>query len=218
MANSKPVIFRGDLTEERLLTHLSAGAGDEKFLAVDCEMMGLKPVRDRLCLVQMCDEHGNVSLVQIGAEQQEAPNLKRLLEAKNITKLFHFARADLAFLRYQLGILVNPVFCTKIASKLARTYTDRHGLREVAREFVNIDLNKNQQSSDWGRDKLTPEQIEYAANDVLYLIEIRNILQEMLEREGRLELATKCFEALPLMVELDLLEYDFVFEHHPPNK
>ncbi len=216
MSSNKPLILRGDLTQERLLTHLSAG-GEKGSLSVDCEMMGLKPIRDRLCLVQMCDENRNVTLLQIEPDQQEAPNLKILLEAPNITKLFHFARADLSFLRYQLGILVNPVFCTKIASKLARTYTDRHGLREVAREFLNIDLNKNQQSSDWGRNNLSPEQVEYAANDVLHLIEIKNVLTEMLYREDRLELAEKCFAQLPLMVELDLLEYDYVFEHHPPR-
>jgi len=214
--NSKPVIFKQDLTPERLALHLGAG-GDKGALAVDCEMMGLKPVRDRLCLVQMCDESGNVSLVQIASEQQEAPNLKTLLESTKVTKIFHFGRADLAFLRYQLGILVNPVFCTKIASKLARTYTDRHGLREVAREFLGIDLNKNQQSSDWGKDALSQEQIDYACNDVLYLVELKNTLEKILMREGRLELAERCFNQLPLMVELDLLEYDYVFEHNTPK-
>jgi ribonuclease D len=215
-SNKKPQIFRADLTQERLKEHLGA-AGEKGFLAVDCEMMGLKTVRDRLCLVQMCDEDGNVSLVQIEPEQQEAPNLKILLQAPNITKIFHFARADLAFLRYQLGILVNPVFCTKVGSKLARTYTDRHGLREVAREFLNIDLNKNQQSSDWGREKLSQEQIDYAANDVLFLNDIRKAMTEILEREGRLELAERCFAQIPLMSELDVLEYDYVFEHHAPK-
>ncbi|MDX1919257.1 MAG: hypothetical protein SFU25_00815 [Candidatus Caenarcaniphilales bacterium] len=209
----RAVIFKKDLTPERLNQHLTSGA----YLAVDCEMMGLKPPRDRLCLVQMCDEAGNVSLVQIAPEQQEAPNLKQLLESDKITKIFHFARADLAFLRFQLGILVQPVFCTKVASKLARTYTERHGLRELAREFIGVDLNKNQQSSDWGRDKLSDEQIEYASNDVLFLNELKNILITMLEREERLDLAYKCFETLPLMVELDLLNYDFVFEHNTPK-
>jgi ribonuclease D len=216
-AGSKSLILKGDLTAERLELHLNAGKNEQKHLSVDCEMMGLKPVRDRLCLVQMCDEDGNVTLVQIQPEQQEAPNLKKLFEAKEVTKIFHFARADLAFLRYQLGILVNPIFCTKIASKLGRTYTDRHGLREVAREFLNIDLNKNQQSSDWGRDNLSSEQVDYAANDVLFLVELKRIFTEILSREGRLELAERCFAQVPLMVELDLLEYDFVFEHHAPK-
>ena len=213
---SKVVICKGDLTPERLITHLSA-SGDGGHLAVDCEMMGLKPPRDRLCLVQMCDENKNVSLVQIQLGQQEAPNLQKLLEAENVIKLFHFGRADLAFLRYQLGIMVNPVFCTKIASKLARTYTERHGLRELARELLGLDLNKNQQSSDWGRDTLTQEQIEYASNDVLFLIELKKILEKILIREGRLELAQKCFEQIHLMVELDLLDYNFVFEHNTPK-
>ncbi|MDJ0625766.1 MAG: hypothetical protein QNJ31_05305 [Candidatus Caenarcaniphilales bacterium] len=213
----KPVILRNDLTEERLAIHLSAG-GDNSCLAVDCEMMGLKPVRDRLCLVQMCDENKNVTLVQIGSEQQEAPNLKKLLESEKITKVFHFGRADLAFLRFQLGILVKPFFCTKIASKIARTYTEKHGLREIAKEFIGIDLNKFQQSSDWGQNRLTQEQIEYAANDVIHLLEIKNILEEMLQREDRIELAKRCFEHIPLLVELDLLEYNFVFEHSLPAK
>jgi ribonuclease D len=213
---SKPIIFKNDLTLERLATHFGA-SGDGGHLAVDCEMMGLKPNRDRLCLVQMCDDNGNVSLIQIAPDQQEAPNLKKLLESEKVTKIFHFARADLAFLSYQLGIKVQPVFCTKIASKLARTYTDRHGLRELTREFMNVDLNKNQQSSDWGKDSLSGEQLEYAANDVIYLIEMKKILQNMLIREGRLELAERCFKQIDLMVELDLSEYDFVFEHNTPK-
>jgi ribonuclease D len=200
-------VFKGDLTEERLKQHQQAGGN----LAVDCEMMGLKPNRDRLCLVQMSDQAGNISLIQIASDQQEAPHLKTLLEDPDVCKLFHFARADLAFLRFA------PVFCTKIASKLARTYTEKHGLRELAREFLGVDLNKNQQSSDWGKDKLTDEQIEYAANDVIFLIELKNILLQMLVREDRDALAYKCFEQIPLMVELDLLNYDFVFEHNSPK-
>lgn len=213
---NKPVILKEDLTDERLAIHLSAG-GDNGFLAVDCEMMGLKPIRDRLCVVQMCDENKNVTLVQISNAQQEAPNLKKLLESEKVTKVFHFGRADLAFLRFQLGILVKPFFCTKVASKIARTYTERHGLRDIARECVGIDINKNQQSSDWGRDNLSQEQIDYAANDVLHLLEIKDNLMQMLEREDRVDLAYKCFEHVPLLVELDLLEYDFVFEHSSPK-
>lgn len=221
---SRPLVLRRDLTEERLITHQSAGKSyqedDQQFgyLAVDCEMMGLRPSRDRLCLVQMCDEHRNITLLQIEPGQDEAPNLKKLLEDPNIIKMFHFARADLIFLRYQLGILVNPVFCTKIASKLARTYTDRHGLREVSRELLGVDLNKNQQSSDWGKGKLSQEQIDYAIGDVLYLNEIREKLSSILKREERFELAQRCFGTLQVLVELDILNYDFLFEHDHPSK
>ncbi|MDX1918432.1 MAG: hypothetical protein SFT81_04765 [Candidatus Caenarcaniphilales bacterium] len=218
MNSKKPVIFKEDLSPERLAVHLGA-AHTEKggFLSVDCEMMGLKPWRDRLCLVQICDEHENISLIQISAEQQEAPLLKKIFEDTQVTKIFHFARADLAFLSYQLGINVDPIYCTKIASKLARTYTEKHGLRELAREFLNIDLNKNQQSSDWGQDNLSTEQVEYAKGDIIYLNQFRNKLTEMLHREGRYDLAERCFKQVPLMVELDLLQYEFVFEHHPPK-
>jgi|GEM_PF-351348 len=221
---SRPIVLRKDLTEERLIIHQSAGKsyqeGEHEFgyLSVDCEMMGLKPSRDRLCLVQMCDEHRNITLVQIEPGQDEAPNLKKLLEDPNIIKIFHFARADLIFLRYQLGILVNPVFCTKVASKLARTYTERHGLREVSRELLGVDLNKNQQSSDWGKSNLSQEQIDYAIGDVLYLNELREKLSAILKREERLGLAQKCFDALELLVELDILNYDFLFEHSNPLK
>ena len=219
---SRPLVLRRDLSEERLIVHQSAGKSYQTenkkpgYLSVDCEMMGLKPSRDRLCLVQMCDEHRNITLLQIEPGQDEAPNLKKLLEDPQIIKIFHFARADLIFLRYQLGILVNPVFCTKIASKLARTYTERHGLREVARETLGVDLNKNQQSSDWGRNNLSQEQIDYAIGDVLYLNEIREKLSTVLKREQRLGLAQRCFEALEVIVELDILNYDFPFEHDHP--
>ena len=189
----------------------------QAMLSVDCEMMGLKHMRDRLCLVQICDQDKNVSLIQIEQEQQSAPNLQRLLEHTGICKIFHYGRADLVFLCYQLGILVNPVFCTKVASKLARTYTEKHGLRELVREFLNVDMNKYQQSSDWGKSNLSNDQIEYAESDVLYLVELKNILEKMLEREGKLKLAYRCFEMLPLLVQLDMLGYEYVFEHHPPK-
>ncbi len=219
MYSAKPLIFKEDLTAERLSTHLAASKANERggYLAVDCEMMGLKPARDRLCLIQICDEHKNVSLVQFKADQAPPQHLRELLEHKNVIKVFHYGRTDLAFLKYQFGLTVWPVFCTKIASKLARTYTEKHGLREVAREFLGLDINKNQQSSDWGKASFSPEQLEYAANDVFHLLEIRKVLDDMLVREGRIELAKRCFAALPLIVDLDLLEYDFPFEHHPPG-
>ncbi|HEY9885853.1 MAG TPA: hypothetical protein V6C96_01195 [Vampirovibrionales bacterium] len=215
--SKRPVVLRGDLDPERLALHLTA-CEDEALLAVDCEMMGLKLSRDRLCLVQMADPDGNITLVQIEPDQSDAPLLKKLLEDTDITKVFHFGRADLAIIAYQLGINVFPIFCTKVASKLARTYTEKHGLRDVTKEIIGLDLNKQQQSSDWGRDKLTPEQIEYAASDVVHLIRIKEGLTKMLEREERLALAERCFQHIPLLVELDILDYNFIFEHHPPNK
>jgi len=223
MPYKKAVTFKRDLTEERLIQHLSAsnlsevsdrqGKPDQGLLAVDCEMMGLNPSRDRLCLVQICDESSNISLIQIEAGQADAPNLKKLLEHSNLQKIFHYGRADLAHLRYQLRILVEPIFCTKVASKLARTYTDRHSLREISREFLGIDLNKTQQSSDWGRFQLTNEQVEYASADVAYLIRLRAELIKILKREERLEIAEECFLQIPLLVGLDLLGYNDVFEH-----
>lgn len=221
MNKNKIIILQNDLTDERLALHMSSSSHildpeQQGYLSVDCEMMGLKPLRDRLCLVQLCDENKNVTLVQVGMDQDSAPNLQKLLEHEKITKLFHFARADLAHLSCQLNIQVNPIFCTKVASKLARTYTERHGLREVAREFLGIDLNKNQQSSDWGQPHLTQEQIDYAAGDVLHLIEIKDALTKMLRREGRLELAEQCFTQIPLLSDLDNFGYEFVFEHNNP--
>ncbi len=217
-------VIKEDLTEEILVKHLSAcnvfNEENEEisgFLSVDCEMMGLNPRRDRLCLVQMCDENNNVTLLQILAEQNSAPNLKKLLEHPKVSKIFHFARADMAFLQYHLDIAVNPVFCTKIASKLARTYTEGHGLKSITKEFLSIELNKYQQSSDWGKDKLSNEQMEYAASDVLHLIKLKDILVQMLEREGRLELAQECFKQIYLMSKLDLLGFQNVFEHNSGN-
>lgn len=222
--NSKIEVFNGDLSSERLAQHLGAcDAYNEELditgaLSVDCEMMGLNPNRDRLCLVQICDDNKNVSLVRISQGQTEAKNLKILLENPKIEKIFHFARADVAFLWQFLGIAVNPVFCTKIASKIARTYTDSHGLKNIVKEFLGIELNKYQQSSDWGREDLSPDQISYAAGDVLYLHEIKERLLEMLERESRLELAQECFQQINLMARLDLMGYEFIFEHNSPNR
>jgi ribonuclease D len=183
-------------------------------IAVDTETMGLIYQRDRLCLVQLCDPKGRVAVVRIAKGQTDAPNLKQLLEAPNVLKVFHFARFDVAMLRQNLGIQVTPVFCTKIASKLARTYTSRHGLKELVLELEQVELDKTAQTSDWGNAaNLSDEQLRYAANDVRYLLSVRQKLITMLKREERWELAQKCFEALSVIVSLDLLHYKDIFEH-----
>jgi ribonuclease D len=183
-------------------------------IAVDTETMGLVHLRDRLCLVQICDANGRVTVIRIDKGQTDAPNLKQLLEAPNIVKVFHFARFDLATLRQHLGIQVTPVFCTKIASKLARTYTNRHGLKDLILELEQVELDKTAQSSDWGNAaNLSEEQLRYAANDVRYLLSAKQKLIDMLKREERWELAQQCFQALPVMVALDLLLYKDIFEH-----
>jgi ribonuclease D len=173
-------------------------------VAVDTETMGLKPDRDRLCLVQLSAGDGDCHLVRFRAGGYDAPNLTRLLADRAILKMFHFARFDLAMLRRHLGVECRPVYCTKIASKLARTYTDRHGLKDLCQELLGIDLSKQMQSSDWGAAQLSEAQLAYAANDVLHLHRLRERLDAMLEREGRCELAAACFEFLPRRVELDL--------------
>lgn len=198
-----------DLTPEQLAGYLSASA-----IAVDTETMGLLPQRDRLCLVQICDREGHVTVIRIPRGQKEAPYLKELFEATNILKVFHFARFDMATLLYHLGIAVQPVFCTKLASKLARTYSPRHGLKEVVQELCKVELDKSAQSSDWGSpDNLEEAQLSYAANDVRYLIPVQQKLQAMLEREERWELAQQCFQCLPVFISLDLLQYKDIFEH-----
>ncbi|MCT7968649.1 ribonuclease D [Laspinema sp. D1] len=198
-----------DLTPEQLAGYLSASA-----IAVDTETMGLLPQRDRLCLVQLCDSEGHVTVIRIPRGQKEAPYLKQLLEASNILKVFHFARFDMATLLYHLGIAVQPVFCTKLASKLARTYSPRHGLKEVVQELCKVELDKSAQSSDWGNpDNLEEAQLSYAANDVRYLLPVQQKLQAMLEREERWELAQQCFQCLPVFISLDLLQYKDIFEH-----
>lgn len=166
--------------------------------------MGLHSHRDRLCVVQLSDGNGDAHLVQLERGQYEAPNLKKLLVDPQRTKIYHFARFDLAALRNYLGILAAPVYCTRTASKLVRTYTDRHGLKELCKELINVDISKQQQSSDWGADELTEEQINYAASDVLYLHQLREKLNIRLEREGRTELAQACFNFLPARAVLDL--------------
>lgn len=198
-----------DIDEVTLSNYLQS-----KSLAVDTETMGLLPHRDRLCLVQLCDEQGKVSAVRVAKGQTTAPNLKKLLEATNIVKIFHFARFDLATLRHYLDIHVQPVFCTKIASKLVRTYTPRHGLKELVMELEQVELDKSSQSSDWGNaDNLSEAQLSYAANDVRYLVSLRQKLITRLQREERLELAQQCFECLPTIVTLDLLLFKDLFEH-----
>ncbi|HSM83071.1 MAG TPA: ribonuclease D [Nodosilinea sp.] len=198
-----------DLTPALLDRYRQASA-----IACDTETMGLLPQRDRLCLVQLSDPEGYVSVVRIELGQKEAPLLKELLEAPDILKLFHFARFDLATLKHNLGIAVAPVFCSKIASKLSRTYSPRHGLKELVKELEGIELDKTAQSSDWGNAMhLSEDQLRYAANDVRYLHSIHHTLTAMLKREGRWELAQDCFSCLPTFAALDLLQYNGVFEH-----
>jgi ribonuclease D len=194
------------------LQSLSAYTGSA---AVDTETMGLKPGRDRLCVVQLSPGDGTVDIVRIAQGQSSAPNLALLLSDPAIVKIFHFARFDVAMLKRGLGISVAPLWCTKIASRLVRTYTDRHGLKELAREILGIDLSKQQQSSDWGADRLTEAQLEYAASDVLHLHAIKAALEERLVREGRLPLAEACFRFLPVRADLDLLgwEGEDIFSH-----
>ena len=173
-------------------------------VAIDCETMGLNPVRDRLCLVQFSSGNGDAHLVQITQGQTEAPNLVRMITDKNVLKLFHFGRFDIAVLENAFHVLAHPVYCTKIASKLVRTFTDRHGLKNLLQELLNIDISKHHQTSDWGAEKLSEAQLEYAASDVLYLHALRDRLNEMLEREGRSDLAQTCFDFLPTRARLDV--------------
>lgn len=174
-------------------------------VAIDTETMGLNPVRDRLCLVQLSSGDGNAHLVQIARGQANAPNLERMLTNSDVLKLFHFGRFDIAALKNAFGVTTSPVYCTKIASKLIRTFTDRHGLKYLAQELAAVDLSKQQQTSDWGAADLTDAQKEYAASDVLYLHRIREELDRRLAREGRTELAQAIFDFLPTRAELDLL-------------
>lgn len=173
-------------------------------VAIDTETMGLMTGRDRLCVIQLSPGDGDADIVQIAKDQTSAPNLEKLLGDESVTKLFHFARFDMAALQDRFGVVVGPVFCTKIASKLARTYTDRHGLKDLARELINVEVSKQQQSSDWGADELSNAQQEYAASDVLYLHDLKRHLTRMLMREGRMELAQESFDFLKTRVALDL--------------
>ncbi|MFT8898251.1 MAG: ribonuclease D [Acetobacter sp.] len=189
-------------------------------VAIDTETMGLRPYRDRLCLVQLSAGDGSAHLVQIvptepGGPPADCPNLKRLLSDPAVTKLMHFARFDVAILQYTLGITVAPVICTKIAARLVRTFTDRHGLAALCREMLGVEMSKHQQSSDWGAPHLTPEQLAYAASDVLHLHALWEKLEALLVRENRRDLAQACFDFLPARARLDLLGYDEpdIFSH-----
>ncbi len=191
---------RNDLPD---LSNYDVGA-----VAIDTETLGLNPLRDRLCVVQLSPGDGTADVVQIDKGQREAPNLQKLLGDKNITKLFHFARFDLAVLYHTFGVMPDPVFCTKIASKLTRTYTDRHGLKDICNELLGVSISKQQQSSDWAAEKLSPEQLEYAASDVLYLHGLRDALKFRLAREERSQEAEACFRFLPTRSKLDLMGWD----------
>ena len=173
-------------------------------VAIDTETMGLNPHRDRLCVVQLSGGDGDAHVVQIAADQETAPNITRLLADPAVLKLFHFGRFDIAVLQHRFGVLAAPVYCTKIASKLVRTYTDRHGLKNLLDELLGVDISKQQQSSDWGAANLTKAQTDYAASDVLYLHRLRDELDARLEREGRTALAEACFSFLPTRAALDL--------------
>lgn len=187
-------LYKGDLPPGRL-TGLS--------IAIDTETMGLDPHRDRLCLVQLSEGEGSAVMVQL-AGSYDAPELKRLLADESVLKIFHFGRFDMAVLKHYFGVMPRPVYCTKVASKLARTFTDRHGLKDLCKELLGIELSKQQQSSDWGAAELSQEQLNYAASDVLHLHALREKLDAMLRREGREGLARACFEFLPTRAELDL--------------
>jgi ribonuclease D len=173
-------------------------------VAIDCETMGLNPHRDRLCVVQLSSGDGDAHIIQVAQGQTAAPNLAALLEDRQVLKLFHFGRFDIAAMYNAFGALAAPVYCTKIASKLVRTYTDRHGLKHLLQELLGVDVSKQQQSSDWGAPTLTEAQLDYAASDVLHLHRLRGVLDTRLAREGRAELAQGCFDFLPMRARLDL--------------
>ena len=200
-------VHRGDLPD---LSHYRGGA-----VAIDTETMGLDASRDRLCVVQLSPGDGTADVVQIPAGATEAPNLTKLLADGSILKIFHFARFDLGALQKRLAVMPSPVYCTKIASRLARTYTDKHGLKDLVREVLGIEVSKQQQSSDWGADALTDAQVAYAASDVLHLHALKERLDTMLAREGRTDLAAACFRFLPDRVRLDLAGWaaEDIFAH-----
>ncbi len=188
-------------------------------VAIDTETLGLNPHRDRLCLAQLSAGDGICHAVQFSGGQYHAPNLKRLLADPKVTKLFHFARFDVAMFRRWLGVDTRPLYCTKIASKLVRTYTDKHGLKDLVKELLGVDLSKEQQSSDWGAAELSERQLAYAANDVAHLHELKKVLDAMLAREGRTHLAQACFDFLPTRAELDLDGWEEldIFAHEAPS-
>jgi ribonuclease D len=212
----KPEIVQGDLSEDLLEAYRK---GPD--LAIDTETMGLQTRRDRLCLVQLCNRDMRGAVVQITRDTldpgrppaERAPRLKRLLEDPGVLKVFHFARFDVAALKYWLGIDVAPLFCTRTASKLVRTYTDRHGLKDNLREFLDVELDKAAQQSDWSKATLSEEQVRYAIADVTLLLPLMDKLEEMLQREGRSDLARACIQAIPTIAELDILGFEDLFEH-----
>ncbi len=199
-------LHRGDLPAD-----FSPGTA----VAIDTETMGLKPQRDKLCVVQLSVGDGNAHIVQLDRNNYAAPHLKALLADAKVKKIFHFARFDVAVLKHHLGVETNNIYCTKIASRLVRTYTDRHGLKDLVKELLGIELDKQQQSSDWGAHVLSEQQKKYAATDVLYLHELKARLDQMLEREGRMSIAQSCFDFLPTRAALDLLGWpeEDVFAH-----
>ncbi|MDB5556867.1 MAG: 3-5 exonuclease [Rhizobium sp.] len=194
-------LHKGDISVEAAARYTGA-------IAIDSETLGLIPRRDRLCLVQLSSGDGTADVIQIAKGQTEAPNLVAMMEDNTRQKIFHFGRFDIAVLFHTFGVTTTPVFCTKIASRLIRTYTDRHGLKDNLKEMLDVDISKVQQSSDWAAETLTPAQLEYAASDVLYLHALREKLTERLIRDGRWDLATACFEFLPTRAKLDLLGWE----------
>jgi ribonuclease D len=211
-----PEILRDDLSQELLDAYL-----DSPDLAVDTETMGLQTLRDRLCVVQICDRKGRASLVQITRDAlhpsrpvaTRAPRLKRLFEDSRVRKVFHFARFDVAALKHWLGIEVRPLYCTRTVSKLVRTYSDRHGLKDNLLQFLDVEMNKAARHSDWSAPELSPEQIRYAISDVTLLLSLMDKLEEILRREDRKDLAEACFKAIPVIADLDVLGYVDLFEH-----
>ena len=208
--NNKKIIFsHNDISEDLFNIYR-----ESLYLAVDTEAMGLIHGRDRLCLIQICNEFNLTSCIKIELNNKDSTNIKNLFENKKIMKIFHYARFDVAALKCNLEINTSNIFCTKIASKLARTYTNKHGLKDLINELLEIELDKSSQSSDWGSSEdLSNKQIEYAANDVKYLIEAMQKLKVILEREGRYELAQKCFNTIPVHAELDIFKFSNIFEH-----
>lgn len=199
-------LIEGDLSPDLLEAYL-----ESEYLAIDTETMGLNPHRDRLCLIQLCNEHDRVTVIRVTTLLM--PRLVELLQAPRPMKIFHFGRFDLAMLRKNLGVRIENLYDTKVASKLARTYTSSHGLKDLVRDVLGFTLDKSAQQTDWGSPNLTSQQLEYSANDVRYLIQLKSRLDEMLSREGRLELAHECFQHLPTLADLDLAGWTGLFEH-----
>jgi ribonuclease D len=203
------------MTTQLHVGDLPAGLDFGSSVAIDTETLGLNTLRDRLCVVQLSSGDGNAHLVQLAEDDYAAPNLKALLADQSVLKIFHYARFDLAALYHYLGIMPGPVYCTKIASRLTRTFTDRHGLKDLCRDLAGIELSKQQQSSDWGAAELSSEQIAYAASDVLYLHQLKDALDAMLTREGRMDMARECFAFLPARARLDIAGWadEDIFSH-----